>query len=173
MVLKICSLIYNLEKCTSMFIFILFPRDFVRRSFPSRYSHRRSLLSLKWFRPSLPCPICPKLSYSNILLSRTYPLNLHFLSLCHSHCKNVCMKTASLFSTLFYEKCKMADFPYEHTDLVDISSTSSVLWYVVCVTSDATHPCLGGCANSSTKTKLQLWDVLMFKTLGAILQLLK
>lgn len=103
-VLKTYSLFDNLEKCTRMFIFILFPRDFVQRSFPSRYSYRRSLLFLKQFRPCLPCPICPKPPCNNIFLSRTYPLNLHFLSPWHLHCKNklfICMKTASLFPHYF------------------------------------------------------------------------
>lgn len=134
MVLKTNFQFDKLEKYTSMFIFILFPRDFVQRSFPSRYSYRRSLLFLKRFRPCLPCPICSKPSCSNIFRSRTYPLNFSFLSPWHLRCKTklfTSMKTASLFSTLFYEKHKLAHFPSEHVNLVDkaISSTQSVLWY--------------------------------------------
>lgn len=122
------SLTDNLEKYTSMYIFILLPRDFVQRSFSSTYSYRRSLLFLKQFRPCLPCPICLKPSCSNIFLSRTFPLNWHVLSPWHLRYKTklfMCMKITSLLSTLFYEKCKLVDFPYEHMDLVDkaISST--------------------------------------------------
>lgn len=59
------------------------------------------------------------------------------------------------------------------TLLMKLSPALSLCYGIaVCVTSGASHPCLGGYENSSTKTKQQLWDVLMFKTLGAILQLL-
>lgn len=101
MVLKTNSLVDNLEKCTRLVIFILIPRDFVQRSFPSSYSYRRSLRLLKRFRPCLPCPIPPS---GNIFLSRTYPLNLHFLPPWHLHCKNklfIYMKTAPLFPHSF------------------------------------------------------------------------
>jgi len=63
------------------------------------------------------------------------------------------MKTASLFfPMLFYEKCKLADFHYEHTDLVDKAISSTV----VCATSGAPQPHSRGGENSSTKTEQQL-----------------
>lgn len=102
-------IMFELEKCTSLFIFILF-----QGSSPSRYSYRR---------PYIPCPICTKPSCTILYIS-----NMHFPFPWHLCCKAklfICMKTASLSFTRFYEKCKLADFPYEHMDLVDkaISST--------------------------------------------------
>lgn len=63
------------------------------------------------------------------------------------------MKTASFFFTVFYEKRKLADFPYARMDVTDkaISSTLPVLWYAGSATSGAPHPCVASFKNSSTK----------------------